>query len=86
MKQNIFFLHMESLNQHIFANRQWFPAINSIYQKSIRLNRFFLSATSTFMAMNDVLHGDDMLLEHNREFGDMMTINKYNYYRLWRSW
>jgi arylsulfatase A-like enzyme len=76
MKKNIVFIHMESLNQQIFANRQWFPAINAIYQKSIRLNRFFSSATSTFMAMSDLLHGDDMLLEHNRVFGDEMTVNK----------
>lgn len=76
MRKNIVFLHMESLNQQVFANRQWFPAINLIYGRSLRLTRFISSATSTFMALSDMLHGDDMLLEHNESYDDDMTLNK----------
>lgn len=76
MKKNIIYIHMESLSQQTFNHRQWFPGINALMQKSIRINRFFSSATSTFMALSDMLYGCDTLLEHNTEFGDSMTVNK----------
>ncbi|AWK13329.1 hypothetical protein SK355_02505 [Candidatus Fukatsuia symbiotica] len=65
MKKNLVFIHLESLNQAIFGNRHWFPCLNNIYNRSLRLNNFISSATSSNMALSDLIYGDDNVLEHN---------------------
>lgn len=76
MKPRILFNIMESLNQQILANRQWLPAINTLYQKSARLNCLLSSTTSTLIPVSGLLYSADRLLEHNRVCGDQFTINR----------
>jgi membrane-anchored protein YejM (alkaline phosphatase superfamily) len=68
MKKNVVFIHLESLNQAIYSRRQWFPCLNSLTPHTLRFNNFISSATSSFMAVSDLLHGDDDILEHNVNF------------------
>jgi arylsulfatase A-like enzyme len=75
MKKNLIFIHLESLNQAIFSRRQWFPCINSIVPHCLRLNNFTSSATSSIMAVSDLLHGDDNVLEHNKNLEQGITIH-----------
>lgn len=65
MKKNLVFIHLESLNQAIFSHRHWFPCLNSITNHCLRLNNFISTATSSIMAVSDLLAGDDDSLEHN---------------------
>ncbi|MGK3227609.1 sulfatase-like hydrolase/transferase [Enterobacter soli] len=76
MKKNVVFIHLESLNQAIYSHRQWFPCLNSLVPHSLRLNNFISSATSSFMAVSDLLHGDDNVLEHNVNFEVGLTPNR----------
>ncbi|QIG33858.1 hypothetical protein FY047_14705 [Leclercia adecarboxylata] len=78
MKKNLIFIHLESLNQAIFSHRQWFPCLNSITPHSLRLNNFISSATSSFMAVSDLLHGDDNVLEHNVNFEVGLSARRKN--------
>lgn len=78
MKKNLIFIHLESLNQAIFSHRQWFPCLNSIAPHSLRLNNFISSATSSFMAVSDLLHGDDNVLEHNVNFEVGLSARRKN--------
>lgn len=77
MKKNIIFLHLESLNHTIFNNRQWFPFTNKIYSQSLRLNNFISTATSSLMALSDLLHGDDNTLEHNTHLEENISIHRH---------
>ncbi len=76
MKKNIIFLHLESLNHTIFNHRQWFPFTNKIYNQSLRFNNFISSATSSLMALSDLLHGDDNTLEHNTHLEENISIHR----------
>lgn len=76
MKKNIVFIHLESLNQAIYSHRQWFPCLNSIVPHALRFNNFISSATSSFMAVSDLLHGDDNVLEHNVNFEVGLSVNR----------
>lgn len=78
MKKNIIFLHLESLNHTIFNHRQWFPFTNKIYNQSLRFNNFISSATSSLMALSDLLHGDDNTLEHNTHLEENISIHRHN--------
>jgi len=78
MKRNLIFIHLESLNQAIFSHRHWFPCLNSIVPHSLRLNNFISSATSSFMAVSDLLHGDDNVLEHNVTFEVGLSTRRKN--------
>jgi hypothetical protein len=74
-EENVVFIHLESLNQAIYSHRQWFPCLNSIAPHSLRFNNLF-SATSSFMAVSDLLHGDDDVLEHNVNFEVGLSIKR----------
>ncbi len=76
MKKNIVFIHLESLNQAIYSHRQWFPCLNSIVPHSLRFNNFISSATSSFMAVSDLLYGDDNVLEHNVNFEVGLSVKR----------
>lgn len=76
MRKNVVFIHLESLNQAIYSHRQWFPCLNSIAPHSLRFNNFISSATSSFMAVSDLLHGDDDVLEHNVNFEVGLSIKR----------
>lgn len=76
MKKNIIFIHLESLNQNIFAKRQWFPCLNKVYKHSLSLNNFISSATSSIMALSDLIHGDDNTMEHNQSLEIGVTVRR----------
>ena len=76
MNKNIVFIHLESLNQAIFSHRQWFPNLNNLLPHCLRLNNFISSATSSFMAVSDLLHGDENVLEHNVNFEVGLKVNR----------
>lgn len=76
MKKNLVYIHLESLNQAIFSHRHWFPCLNSITGHCQRLNNFISSATSSFMAVSDLLHGDDNVLEHNGNLEVGLSVNR----------
>lgn len=77
MKKNVIFIHLESLNQTIFSKKQWFPCLNKVYQHSLSLNNFISTATSSIMALSDLLHGDDSVMEHNRALEVGVTVNRH---------
>ncbi|MEY8709618.1 hypothetical protein A9B99_02575 [Mangrovibacter phragmitis] len=76
MKKNVIFIHLESLNQAIYSHRHWFPCLNSIVPHAYRFNNFISSATSSFMAVSDLLHGDGDVLEHNNNLELNLTVKR----------
>ncbi len=76
MKKNLVYIHLESLNHAIYGHRQWFPCLNSIYSRSLRMNNFISTATSSIMALSDLVHGDDDVLEHNFALEEGISVNR----------
>lgn len=77
MNKNVVFIHLESLNQAIFSHRHWFPCLNSLIPHCLRLNNFMSSATSSIMAVSDLLHGDDNVLEHNKHLEEGVKVQEH---------
>ena len=74
MKKNLVFIHLESLNQAIFSRRHLFPCINQALKYSASLNNFISTATSSMMAMSDLIYGDDDVMEHNVRLDNTVSI------------
>ncbi len=57
--KNLLLLHLESLNLTNYrSNPELFPNLMKIEQSSIVFDRYFSTATSTFMVLADLLYGD----------------------------
>jgi len=78
MKKNLVVIHLESFNHNIYGHRNWFPCLNSISEHCVRLNNYISTATSSFMAAGDLLHGDDNILEHNNFLEVNLSVNRRN--------
>lgn len=56
--RNLIVIHLESLNNIIYRmNREKFPTLRKLEQKSLSFNKFFSTATSTLMVIGDLLYG-----------------------------
>lgn len=76
MKKNVVFIHLESLNQAIFSKSHWFPCIEQVLRHSVSLNNFISTATSSVMALSDLVHGDDNVMEHNTQIEVNATVKR----------
>lgn len=58
MDKNIILLHLESVNNIIYRmNPQLFPNIMRIEREGLSFHKYFSTATSTWMAVSDMLYG-----------------------------
>ncbi len=58
MKRNLLLIHLESLNMEIYGlHRHWFPTLKEVEKKSVFFDKYFSTATSTLMVLEDLLYG-----------------------------
>lgn len=56
--RNLLIMHLESLNRNNFLlNRDLFPFLCEIERQSVSFQKYFSTATSTLMAIGDILYG-----------------------------
>jgi hypothetical protein len=64
--KNLLIIHLESLSMQTFGTfNHVFPAINQLFRRSIRFDKFFSSATSSLMAIAAVWHGNSFEFDHS---------------------
>ena len=69
MKKNLIVIHLESLSTLYFSQfSSLLPNISQMFSKSLYLNSFYSSATSSLMAITDFLYGNSSELDHYKVF------------------
>lgn len=77
-KKNLIVFHMESISNEIFNNhRKEFKNTFKLMEKSIRLEKFYSSATSSAMSITDFLYGNDGEMNEFTCFEKMKVSGKY---------
>lgn len=68
---------MESISKLIFQmNRELFPNISEIMEKSLIFSNYYSTATSTAMVLNDITYGDFYRIENTHFFGQFIETHK----------
>lgn len=76
--RNLVFIHLESLNYMNYQiNKGMFPTLWKWEQRSISFSKYFSTATSTIMAISDMVYGSMLQNEPCESLGDVLE--KYCY-------
>lgn len=77
-KKNVIVFHLESLSNEIYYNHiSKFRELNKLMDKSLKLCKFYSSATSSAMALTDFLYGNDFETDDFATFDKMFISAKY---------
>lgn len=77
-KKNVIVFHLESLSNEIYFNHiARFKELNSLMNKSLKLSKFYSSATSSAMSLTDFLYGNDFETDDFAVFDNMLISAKY---------
>lgn len=77
-KKNLLLIHLESLNMYYYKLHQHlFPNINKIMARATSFEKFYSTATSTIMAVTDLVYGTIYKDEKNASISDKYQKTKY---------
>ena len=76
VRPNIILFHLESLNYLQFSCfRDYLPNLKALLYDSTLYNKYYSSATSTYMAITDLIFQDTRMFEKSNHVEDIFSIN-----------